>query len=495
MKKWKLTLKIFIILLTAFLIVGCDKKDQYETETILDQREFKAVWISSFINEVPYEDKEQFITYMEGVFEVLVYYGINALIFHVRTHNNAFYQSNINPLASWFSTVDFAEFDPLEWVIEESHKRGIEFHAWLNPYRVGEYYVGDYPSENPASNPNNIIDGKILNPALENVRQHLYNTIIELVDNYDVDAIHFDDYFYIQTDASPTSASARRENINILIEGIHNLLKEYNKNNNRYIQFGISPTGIYKNGNGIVNYDQDGKPLTTGSANTRGFEHYGNYLYADTVKWISEGWLDYLIPQVYWARDTKAAPFESVLSWWDKVVKHLDINLYSGIGVYMADENRDGWGSNTSELDEQFKIIENKLSNVKGYSIFSYKHLNNGYINSSLKSGYQIRKAYRDEMRRKIKVPPIISSMTPVILPEVKNLVLQDGFLKWDGVNGAKFYYIYAAEALTYSNSEIVAVVYSKEATVEFLIDSELANLEYGVRALSYTNHLSPISD
>ena len=206
-------------------------------------------------------------------------------------------------------------------------------------------------------------------------------------------------------------------------------------------------------------------------------------------------WLDYLIPQVYWARDTKAAPFESVLSWWDKVVKHLDVNLYSGIGVYMADENRDGWGSNTSELDEQFKIIENKLSNVKGYSIFSYKHLNNGYINSSLKSGYQIRKAYQDEIRRKIKVPPIISSMTPVILPEVKNLVLQDGLLKWDGVNGAKFYYIYAAETLTYSNSEIVAVVYSKEATVEFLIDSELANLEYGVRALSYTNHLSPISN
>src|SRR5690606_14527091 len=127
--------------------------------------------------------------------------NINALIFHVRTHNNALYDSDLNPKASWFSNVNFANFDPLMWLINATQARGIEFHAWLNPYRYGTNYVGTMPLDNPASNINNVLTNpndsalRILNPGLPSVRDFIVDTVVEIIETYPVDAIHFDDYF------------------------------------------------------------------------------------------------------------------------------------------------------------------------------------------------------------------------------------------------------------------------------------------------------------
>ena len=132
---------------------------------------------------------------------------MNAMIFHIRANHDAWYNSKINKINSQLIGVDFDVFDPLEYVITEAHKRGIEFHAWLNPYRIGSTYgskqeVADaysaYPN-NPASNENNVLIGsplQILDPGIPEVREFIIDTCLEIVENYDVDAIHFDDYFY-----------------------------------------------------------------------------------------------------------------------------------------------------------------------------------------------------------------------------------------------------------------------------------------------------------
>ena len=163
---------------------------------------------------------------------------------------------------------------------------------------------------------------------------------MEVVENYDVDAIHFDDYFYISgTNDDATYAAYnpkglgradwRREQVNLFIEQLHDAMTEYNSKNNKAVQLGISPSGIYKNGNGSV----------SSGSNTSGFAHYGDYLYSDTYKWAKEGWIDYLLPQSYWAFEHPSAGYADVMSWWNKAFEGLDCLLYSGIGYYMADSS------------------------------------------------------------------------------------------------------------------------------------------------------------
>ena len=110
----------------------------------------------------------------------------------------------------------------------------------------------------------------------------------------------------------------------------------YNKENKKHVQLGISPTGIYKNGDGVVTYDENFNAITTGS-DTNGQQHYASYLFCDTVKWCNNGWIDYLLPQSYWARSHPLAGYRRVMDWWDKVLKYKKVNLYSGIGLYMSD--------------------------------------------------------------------------------------------------------------------------------------------------------------
>ena len=495
MKKGMRLLITLILALFAVVLFADGKEVNVQAEGVKDERELKAVWMSTFTGEAPYYSEAQFKADMTEALNIFDYYGINAVIYHVRTHNNAFYRSNLNPLCSWWSGVNFDVFDPLGWLIAECHKRGIEFHAWMNPYRYStSFQSGTLPAANPQSDPNNLLEGKILNPAKEVVRQHIYSTITEFATLYPtVDAIHFDDYFYVSTTAAPTGADARRAEVDKLIQGIHNVLTEFNQTNGTSIQFGISPTGIYKNGNGVVTYDANGNPVTTGSSTT-GFQHYGDYLYADTLKWAINGWIDYLMPQTYWARNHAAASYTKLLDWWDKAFRYLDCNLYSGIGVYMADTSGTyDWYNNMQEMDAQLLLIDTK-ADVRGYSIYSYKHLKNGYTNSTANSGVQIRNAYNTAARRAIKVPPEVRTMNPVNIASIKNISYADGILSWDSVHNGKFYYIYQSDGIiTYSTDEIVGVIGHQDGRMSYDVSS-LNGGNFSVRAISITNHYSPLS-
>ena len=175
--------------------------DSYELTTT----EFRAAWVSTFVSDIDqYKSEQAWKNEVASVLKVFKEFNLNAMIFHVRTHNNALYKSELNPIASWWKYVDFDEFDPLEYLIDECHKAGIEFHAWMNPYRIstntsdiptaiknGQYLGEALPSVNVANKAENLIKGEggvILNPGLQVVRDFIVDTCMEVVENYDVDA-------------------------------------------------------------------------------------------------------------------------------------------------------------------------------------------------------------------------------------------------------------------------------------------------------------------
>lgn len=510
MKRIKFVFKVIILTLLMSLFTFTSKHTQtIKAAEPVNKKEVKAAWVSPYLGDLGSSPTEYtFKVYAEKVFEVFDYYGLNTMYFHVRTHNNAYYKSTINPKAAQMVNIDFNNFDPFAWIIEEAHKRGIEIHAWLNPYRRAEnnHYSGQMPAANPQSN-NRYFYGTtstILDPGSEEVRNHIVATVDEIVRNYDVDGIHFDDYFYVNSTPIPneTGKQERRNNVDQMIWGVYNLLDKNYRNANKYVQFGISPTGIYKNGNGNVSYNSDGTPNQNTNlfgSSTTGQEHYEHGLYADTLKWAIQGWIDYLLPQTYWATDDPPARYYNVVSWWDKVFKNLNVNIYSGIGLYLAIDGKDrhGWQSDPYQMAEQFNILEG-LDSFDGYSIFSFRNLLAAYNNTNSWLASQVNNVYANNAeRRSIKILPELKSTQPVEVGSVSNFAYSNGYLSWQNITSAKLYYVYKAPSygqLLYTDDQIIGVVGATGETINFEIDNYSSNDQYGIRALSVTNHLGPIS-
>jgi uncharacterized lipoprotein YddW (UPF0748 family) len=511
-----LIVSIFIPTFKAETIESSIKK--LEDLNITYDREFRGVWISTLTSDIsPYSTEAGFKSNMNEVFKIMEHFKLNAMIFHIRTHNNALYKSKLNPVAGWWRTVDFDKFDPLEWLIAECHKRGMEFHAWMNPYRLGNshYYGEPLPSVNAANDSSNII-GSILNPGLPNVREFLIATVMEVLENYDVDAIHFDDYFYTNlgangeltgdktildepdqatfikyagnynTNSAVDKAKWRRDQVNLFIEGLSKEIRKFNKENNKYVQLGISPTGIYRNGNGVVTYDSNGLPITSGSK-TSGQEHYNSYLFADSLKWAVEGWVDYLLPQSYWATNHPAGPYYEVIGWWNKVIKNLNCRLYSGIGIYQANENdRFGWNSDPEQLYKQLSHVEG-LENISGVSFYSYKHLRDAYKSVSQTSTEQLACIGNTIWNNK-KLLPVLKGVEEIEAGKVSNFTVKGNKLTWDRVDDAKFYIIFRdEEQIDFSNEQIYAVVGGDEDIITY-VDTTSGDYVYGIKTMSYTN-------
>lgn len=501
-------------------------------------QEFRGVWVSPWGGDadlVTFISKEIFIKKMTYILDTLKFYNLNSIIYHVRTHNDALYESKINPVSPYFSKVDFNEFNPLEWMINESHKRGIEFHAWMNPYRIKsgnttskEEIIEKYKNfNNPANDARCILNGTdsiILDPGLEKVRNFIFDTIMEFLEKYDVDAIHFDDYFYSNMGAggalegkftilnepdqityeeyidnnkdtkydkenAKDKADWRREQVNILIKLIKEKIDNFNSIHHKSIQFGISPTGIYKNGDGVVNYDEDGNAITTGSETKGGQEHYASYLFSDTLKWINNGWIDYILPQSYWAQDHPVAGYVNVMSWWDKVVEYKNVNLYSGIGLYMADSTGKvyGWDTNQNELYEQL-IYVNQGKNIHGASIYNFNTFRKYRDGEKTKSAIEVENGIQAWQTR---VPPReIKSFEKIKLEKPKNLKIENNKISFEKVNGSKFYVIYRSkEEISFNSAEIIDIFGDNNDIVSWN-DKEEGDFNYGVRALSYSNTL-----
>lgn len=371
--------------------------------------EFRGIWVAT-VQNIDFGKNQTAAGYRKE-FSILLKNiknaGFTALIFQVRPMNDAFYHSDLNPLSRWMTGVEgkrFSDepgFDPLAYMIRETHLAGLEFHAWLNPYRVAsrvsmskQAYLKTLASNNfAARNPSCVLavpNGKmidlILDPGLPSVRKYLAVTVQEIIDQYDVDAIHFDDYFYPYSPVGDADAATykrhawrnesledwRRRNVDMLIRDIHEVIKKQNLRYSRNIRFGISPFGIWANNKPVKRSnrnDPDCKP--EGSATAGGQSYFKQY--ADSVKWIREGWIDYIVPQLYWSFDHKDAPYGVLAAWWAQTVRRNNprVALYIGHGVYQCGTAAD-W-KDPDELTDQ--ILFNQQLGIAGSAFFSYTRM------------------------------------------------------------------------------------------------------------------------
>lgn len=349
--------------------------------------EFKAVWIS-YLELQSYtqnseHSKKAFTEFIDHIYDKTVEDGMNAVIVHVRPMGDALYPSKYFPWSKYLTGTQGKDpgFNPLKIMIEEAHERGLEFHAWINPYRVSTTDSYDELSaDNPAKKWHNSSNSEeqrnvlsyngalYYNPAKEDVQNLILNGVKEIVQDYDVDAIHFDDYFYPEFtsdnvlndfDAKEYTgkktvtdiANWRRSNVSTLIKNIYSAIDSIDQN----VEFGISPAGYIDNLTSEYSY------------------------YVDIEKWLSqEGYIDYVIPQIYWGFTHKTAPFDKMVSEWSTLNKANIVKLYIGIGTYRVGE-RDSNHTNQSEwLDTS--LMKKQISSarqdsrVKGFAFFSYAY-------------------------------------------------------------------------------------------------------------------------
>ena len=290
----------------------------------LPKREFRGAWIQAVNGQfkgMPAEKMKQTLT---SQLDVLQKAGINAIIFQVRVEGDALYASKYEPWSRYLTGVQgqapAPQWDPLAFMVDECHKRGMELHAWINPYRAKTKGTTALAGNHPAKlYPNRFIeyDGQLyFDPGYPENRAYICKIVKDIVERYDVDAIHMDDYFYpypakgkeIRDDVSfaqygigyANRADWRRNNVNQLIQDLHRTIRETKP----WVKFGISPFGIYRN--------QKSDPK---GSKTNGLQNYDD-LYADIILWVDNGWVDYTIPQIYWEIGHPAADYQELVGWW-----------------------------------------------------------------------------------------------------------------------------------------------------------------------------------
>lgn len=347
---------------------------------------FAAMWVSNVANiDLPvFEDEQTYKKKITEMLDVAEEYGLSAIFFQVRTTNDAFYASKLNPYSRYFTGQEGKKppFDILPWIIEKTHERGLEFHAWCNPYRISlngalskSAYLETCDDLNLAKrHPEWILmatDGKlILNPARPEVKAFIIESMVELAQNYEIDGIHFDDYFYPygtidashadlgeyeqRKDPAQSLGDFRREQVTDVIDGVHKAIKGIRPK----IRFGISPFGIWKN--------KVSDPLgsNTDPKCSETFFHQ----YADTRKWVTEHMMDYVVPQIYWPFSHPIAPFADLCDWWSELCETHSMDLYIGHGAYRL--GRENFGD-AHEMERQVAYAASKKS-VKGHVFFTY---------------------------------------------------------------------------------------------------------------------------
>lgn len=334
------------------------------------EEDMRAVWISTVYSaDFPSTQNDpdaQKIEFVEKLDQAKAL-GLNTVVVQVRPKADAFYDSSLNPWSSVLTGIQGRNpgYDPMEFMIEEAHKRGMEFHAWMNPYRITTTGVdlAELSADNMArKHPDWILtynNAMYFDPSKEEVKQYIVDTVAEVVTNYDVDAIHFDDYFYPSNYPLPEGegkdgnvANERRMHVDDLIQRVDQTIHSLDAS----VEFGISPMGVWKNNTSDP----------AGSA-TKGAEGYYT-VYGDAKKWVEEGWVDYIVPQIYWETGNSSADYETLVKWWSNVVDGTDVSLYIGQGVYKD--------LVASEITKQLEINQ-KYDNVKGSFYFSLRDLLN----------------------------------------------------------------------------------------------------------------------
>ena len=359
------------------------------------KREFRGAWIQCVNGQfkgMPTATMQQTLSYQ---LDELQKDGCNAIIFQVRPECDALYQSDMEPW-SYYLTGEQGRapqpyWDPLQWMIEQCHQRGMELHAWINPYRA--------KTKTPHANARNHVivqhpswtfeyDGlTLLNPALQECRNYICAVVADIVERYDVDGLHIDDYFYpypVQGVKIPDDAffaadnngiadqkDWRRYNVDLFIQQLSKTIHDVKP----WVKFGVSPFGIFRN-----------KKSDPNGSNTNGLQNYDD-LYANVLLWDANKWMDYCVPQLYWEIGNKAADYDELIHWWNN---HLTKTpLFIGEDVERTVKYNDPQQPGRHQLGAKMALHQ-KLPNVKGTVLWYAKAAvdNIGNYGTSLRNNY-----------------------------------------------------------------------------------------------------------
>ncbi|MDE6633702.1 MAG: family 10 glycosylhydrolase, partial [Bacteroidaceae bacterium] len=311
--------RLFMLLLA----VGCQLWMTHCPAQTQPKREFRGAWIQCVNNQwcgMGRDRMQQTLTYQ---LDELQKANINVILFQVRAEGDALYQSRFEPWSRFLTgrqgMAPNPMWDPLEWIVTECHRRGMELHSWINPYRAKTEGTPELTSVYYQQHPDRFFsyDGLLLfDPGIPENRQYICQGVQDIVSRYDIDGLHIDDYFYpypvaglpIPDDRSYAAYGQgmnredwRRQNVNMFIYELYQTIRQTKP----WVKFGVSPFGIYRNQRNDPN----------GSA-TNGLQNYDD-LYADVLEWVRRGWVDYNIPQLYWEIGNRAADYATLARWWN----------------------------------------------------------------------------------------------------------------------------------------------------------------------------------
>lgn len=477
-----------------------------------DKRQMRGAWLTTVRNidwpSEPGLSADEQKAELDEWLDESVDMGLNAVFLHARPTADAVYDSELEPWARYLTGEQGGDpgYDPLEYAVEEAHKRGLELHAWFNPYRVGlqdpdvENLTEDHPVK---QNPDWLVDfGKeaYVDPGNPEVREWVTSVIMDVVERYDVDGMHFDDFFYPYPQEGATfdddatweeyggdfddRGDWRRDNVNQLMRDVHGQIQETKP----WVSFGVSPFGIWRNDS----TDPSGSPSS-------GLQSY-DAQYADTRTWIQEGTVDYVAPQLYWERGFSTADYEAMTDWWADEVEGTDVDLYVGQGAYRLGES--GW-TDDDALSTQLDY-SGGLDGVAGDIYFSIKSMrDNPDAVDHLKETHYGQPA----------LPPVIESPEDdgprVGAPTEVSAEAGDGEVEveWQAIDDARFYAVYrlpaeAAQALESGDDEAYCAALAPENLVGMTGEPELTDTAplddgagYVVTALDDYRAEGPVSE
>ena len=413
--------KTFLNVIFAALTVFAASCAEAQTGTyVTPKREFRGAWIQAVNGQWQGVGRDAMQAELTRELNALQSCGINAILFQVRVEGDALYASNLEPWSRYLTgmqgTPPNPYWDPLEWMVNECHRRGMELHAWINPFRAktkGTKALAE--SHQYIQHPERCFsyDGLfIFDPGLPENRDFICRVAADIVSRYDVDGLHIDDYFYpypVAGLAVPDDGTYarygngrnrgdwRRENVNTFIHQLYQTVRATKP----WVKFGVSPFGIYRNQ----------RSWEMGSA-TNGLQNYDD-LYADVLEWVRRGWVDYNIPQLYWEIGNQAADYETLIRWW---------NHYAGgrpLFIGQDAERTLKFGQFTQKYD-----LQRQLPNVQGSCQWYARYVadNTGNYCAALAANYHRTPALQPAM-------PWIDKKAPGKVRKLKALWTSDGYM------------------------------------------------------------------
>ena len=404
------------------------------------KREFRGAWIQCVNGQFIGLGTEGIQQTLRSQLDELQRDGVNAVIFQVRAECDAMYPSNYEPWSRFLTgqqgVAPQPYWDPLKWMIDECHKRGMELHAWINPYRAKTKTTSVLASSHIANtNPERVFkydDQYILNPGQPENREYICKIATDITRRYDIDGFHIDDYFYpypapgqtIQDDKEfqkynngiKDRGDWRRYNVNLFIKQLSDSIHAVKP----WVKFGVSPFGIYRN-----------KKSSTIGSQTSGLQNYDD-LYADVLLWVNNGWVDYCVPQLYWQVGHSSADYEELIKWWNRYASNRP--LYIGEDVERTVKYADPQNPQSNQLPYK-RRLHDEMKNVDGTVLWYAKSFvdNTGNYAATMRTTYWRNPALQPLM-------PFIDAKAPKKPRGVKPVWTKDGYmLFWRSPRGKKW--------------------------------------------------------